>query len=93
MSAPRNDRVLPARGFVARIVESYNPGITLLVLLWAGAFGVRNWLTEHGQLEQIADDALRSLLYVIPIMLVGWGALVLADRRFRLGLFGRGDDA
>ena len=93
MAAPQNDRARPACGRVTRLIDSYNPGITLLVLLWTAAFGLHGWLAQRGRLEQIGDDALRSLLYVIPIMLVGWGALALADRRFRLGLFRRGDDA
>ena len=93
MSLPsHNDRALPPRGLIARIVESYNPGVTLLVLLWTAAFAVRERLAQRGMLERTADDALRSLLYVVPIMLVGWGVLVVADRRFGLGVFEKGDD-
>jgi hypothetical protein len=93
MSLPsQDDRALPARGLIARIVESYNPGVTLLVLLWTAAFAVRERLAQRGMLERTIDDALRSLLYVVPIMLVGWGVLILADRRFRLGLFRKSED-
>jgi hypothetical protein len=35
----------------------------------------------------MTDNALKSLLLVIPIMLVGWGILTIVDRRYRLGLF------
>jgi hypothetical protein len=38
-------------------------------------------------LSALADEALLSLLFVVPIMLIAWGALVVADRRFKLGLF------
>lgn len=92
MSLPRhNDRALPTRGLITRIVERFNPGVTLLVLLWTAAFAVRERLEQRGMLERTADDALRSLLYVVPTMLVGWGVLILADRRFGLGLFGKSD--
>jgi len=32
-------------------------------------------------LTDIEDDALRSLIYVVPLMLVGWTALAIADKR------------
>ncbi len=75
------------RAFVERVVEDFNPGVTLLVLIWTVAFALRTRLTRLGMLNQIGDEALRSLVYVIPIMLVGWGILAAADRRYRLGLF------
>jgi len=42
-------------------------------------------------LSELANEALLSLLFVVPIMLIAWGALVVADRRFKLGLFWSGD--
>lgn len=90
---PRDDGAPSTRPIVARIIDSYNPGITLLVLLWIGAFAFRARLVQHGTLEPVVNDALRSLLCVIPIMLVGWAVLAVADRKFRLGLFKSGDNS
>ena len=92
MRSPSTDPHASTRGLVARLIDSYNPGITMLVVLWIAAFALRARLVSNGTLESITDDALRSLLLVIPIMLVGWGLLVIVDRRFRLGLFRPRDD-
>ena len=75
------------RALVQRVVEDFNPGVTVLVLIWTVAFALRARLTRLGILNDIGDEALRSLVYVIPIMLIGWGILAVADRRYRLGLF------
>ena len=88
-SLPAGDnRALSARSLVSRIIGAYNPGITVLVLLWTGAFALRQQLIRTGALTDLVDDALKSLLLVIPVMLAGWGPLVALDRRFRLGIFG-----
>jgi hypothetical protein len=82
-----NNGARPARSLVSRLIDAYNPGITILVLLWMGAYAVRQRLIQTGALTDLVDDALKSLLLVIPLMLAGWGPLVAVDRRFRLGFF------
>jgi hypothetical protein len=74
-----------------RLIDRYQTGVTLLVAAWTAGFVVRSRLAESGRLSDVANEALLSLLFVVPIMLVGWGALALADRRFKLGLFRRRD--
>lgn len=77
------------RGFYARIIDNFNPAVTLLVLVWVVGLTARRILLERGQLEGIADRGLTSLAFVVPLMLLGWAA----DRYFDLGVFPReGDD-
>jgi hypothetical protein len=81
-----------ARSLLARTIDNHNPGVTMLVSIWAAGFALRAWLTQHGLLTQIADEALTSLLFVVPIMLVGWATMAVVDKRFKLGLFRSDDD-
>jgi hypothetical protein len=85
--SPRDpdDRVSRARRL--RIVDRYETGVALLVAAWTTAFVVRSKLAESGRLTDVGNEALLSLLFVVPVMLLGWGALALADRRYKLGLF------
>lgn len=75
------------RSRLARIADRYETGVAMLVASWTTGFMIRSRLAEHGRLTDVANEALLSLLFVVPIMLVGWGTLVWADRRFALGLF------
>lgn len=70
----------PARSIVARVIEIYNPGVTMLVAIWSVGFAVRTMLIRRGALTQIAEEALLSLLLVVPLMLIGWGLLTVAER-------------
>ena len=83
----RDDRATAPRLGVSRLIDHHNPGVTLLVVLWAAAFALRRRLIVAERLQEMGDNALKSLLFVIPIMLVGWGVLAVVDRRYRLGLF------
>lgn len=91
-SSDNRDAAASPRGLIARVIDGYNPGVTMLVSIWAVGFAVRAWLLQRELLTQIADEALMSLLFVVPIMLVGWGVAAVADRRFKLGLFRSNDD-
>jgi len=73
----------PAR----RLVDRYETSVVFLVMAWTAAFLVRSRLAQAERLSELANEALLSLLVVVPIMLVAWGGLVVADRRFKLGLF------
>jgi hypothetical protein len=73
---------------MSRLIDRFNPAITALVGLWMLAFAVHDRLERSGSLSTLVDHALRSLIYVIPIMLAGWAALSLVDRVWGLGLFG-----
>ena len=66
------------RSVLTRIIDGYNPGITMLLLIWVAGLSLRMWLDRVGMLTQVADEALRSLIYVVPIMLIGWAALSIA---------------
>lgn len=70
-----------------RLVDRYETGIAMLVATWTAAFLLRSRLSQIDRLSELANEALLSLLFVVPIMLVAWGSLVVVDRRFRLGLF------
>ena len=59
----------------------------MLVATWTGAFVIRSRLDQSGRLSDVGNEALLSLLFVVPIMLIGWGVLAVADRRFKLGIF------
>jgi hypothetical protein len=76
----------PAR----RLVDRYETSVAFLVVAWTAAFLVRSRLAQTERLSELANEALLSLLFVVPIMLTAW-ALVVADRRFKLGLFWSGD--
>ena len=76
-----------SRSFLTRIIDGHNPGVTMLLLVWLGGLTLRMWLDRAGMLTDLTDDALRSLIYVVPVMLVGWAALAIANTVFKLGLF------
>jgi hypothetical protein len=71
----------------ARLVDRPETGITLLVATWTAGFVARSRLEQSDRLSDFANEALLSLLFVVPIMLVGWGALALVDRWFKVGWF------
>lgn len=71
----------PQRGsLLSRMIEAYNPGVTFLVAVWVTGYACRQILETRGMLTDTIDDALTSLLFVVPIMLLGWGALSLLQR-------------
>jgi hypothetical protein len=85
----RDDRATPARNPIAKLIETYNPGVTMLALVWTAGFALRTWLSQRGKLDQVANEALLSLLLVVPLMLVGWGALTVVERVFNVRVFRR----
>jgi hypothetical protein len=85
-------RIRSVRARIARLVDRYETSVAFLVVAWTAAFLVRSRLAQAERLSELANEALLSLLLVVPIMLIAWGALVVADRRFKLGLFWSGDD-
>ena len=87
MSAPGSfdpDSIVSPRPRPARVVDRYETGVVLLVAAWTAAFLVRSRLAQSDRLTDLANEALLSLLFVVPIMLVGWGAFVVADWCFKL---------
>ncbi len=84
-------RIRSVRARLARLVDRYETSVVFLVVAWTTAFLVRSRLAQAERLSELANEALLSLLLVVPIMLIAWGALVVADRRFKLGLFWSGD--
>ena len=83
-----------ATGFLSRLIDNFNPGVTLLVLVWVVGLSARRYLVERDQLPGggIADRGLTSLAFVVPLMLIGWAVLAVADRYFDLGIFPREDE-
>jgi hypothetical protein len=83
-----------SRGPLSRLIDSFNPGITLLVLVWVVGLSARRYLLERDQLTGggLADRMLTSLAFVVPLMLVGWAVLAIADRRYKLGIFPREEE-
>jgi hypothetical protein len=79
-------------GLLSRLIANYNPGITLLVLVWVVGLSARRYLIERGQLSGFAERALTSLAFVVPLMLAGWAVLAAADHYLDLGLFPRDED-
>jgi hypothetical protein len=79
------------RARLARLVDRYETSVAFLVVAWTAAYLVRSRLAQAERLSEVANEALLSLLLVVPIMLVAWGALVAADRWLKLGLFSSGD--
>ena len=68
---------------VQRVIQAYNPGVTFLVAIWVVGYAVRQYLDRRDMLNQTGDEALLSLIYVVPVMLVGWGLITLAQQRRR----------
>ena len=79
--------VLPPAEPRVRLVDRYETSIALLVAVWTAAFIVRGRLAHAERLSDVRNEALLSLLFVVPIMLAAWGALAAADRWLDLGLF------
>lgn len=77
---------------LTRVLDAHNPGVTMLVSIWVAGFALRTWLVQRELLTQLTNEALMSLLCVVPIMLVAWGVAAVADKRFNLGLFRSDDD-
>jgi hypothetical protein len=71
----------------SRVVDRYETGVALLVAMWTAAFVLRSNLAQSGRLSDVGNEAFLSLLIVVPIMLVGWGGLTIADRVYGFGLF------
>ncbi|HEV8445602.1 MAG TPA: hypothetical protein VGQ44_02235 [Gemmatimonadaceae bacterium] len=74
-----------------RLVDRYETGVALLVTLWTASFVARVRLAYADRLSDVANEALLSLLFVVPIMLAAWGLLAAADRWLELGWFGSRD--
>ena len=81
----------PDANLISRLVEAYNPGVTFLVAVWIAGFACRQMLQRRGLLADTADEALMSLLYVVPIMLAGWGVLSVVQRITGARFFDRRD--
>ena len=64
----------------ARFVDRYETSVGLLVVLWSSAFFVRARLIQSGRLSDSVNEALMSLLFVVPIMLLGWFCVMVAGR-------------
>jgi hypothetical protein len=90
-NVPSESRPSP-RSLLGRLIDGYNPGITLLVLLWVIGLTARRYLLERDRLVGFAEQALTSLVFVVPLMLVGWAVLAIADRYFALGIFPRDNE-
>jgi hypothetical protein len=84
-------RIRSLRARFTRLIDRYETSVAFLVVAWTVAFLVRSRLAQTERLSDLANEALLSLLFVVPIMLIAWGALVVADRRFKLGLLGSDD--
>ena len=74
-----------------RLVDRYETGVALLVGLWTASFVARGRLAHADRLSDVGNEALLSLLFVVPIMLASWGLLVAADRWLDLGWFRSSD--
>jgi hypothetical protein len=88
---PGPESPVPAN-VLGRLIDAYNPGVTLLVLVWVIAHSVRRYLMEREALSRTGYEALTSLIYVVPVMLVGWALLTASKRFLGLSVFGRDDD-
>lgn len=74
-----------------RLADRYETGVALLVALWSASFVARARLANADRLSDIGNEALLSLLFVVPIMLAAWGLLAAVDRWLELGWFGSRD--
>jgi hypothetical protein len=70
-----------------RLVDRYETGVAMLVAVWTAGFIARGRLAHTGQLGDVPNEALLSLLFVVPILLVAWGVLAAVDRWLQLGWF------
>ena len=72
-------------GRLAKLIDGFNPAITLLMLVWVVGLSARRYLLERELLTGFADRALTSLAFVVPLMLVGWAVLEYLDKKFGTG--------
>ena len=72
-------------GRLAKLIDGFNPAITLLMLVWVLGLSARRYLLERDLLTGFADRALTSLSFVVPLMLVGWAVLEYLDKKFGTG--------
>jgi hypothetical protein len=77
---------------LGKVIDRFNPGVTMLLAAWLCGLAVRRFFLERGGLTQTGYEAVTSLIYVAPSMLLAWGALAVADRVLGLGLFPRDKD-
>ena len=84
--------VATLRRLWTRLIDGFNPGITLLVLVWVVGLTARRYLLERGRLEGFAERGLTSLAFVVPLMLAGWAVLAAADHYLDLGIFPSDDE-
>ena len=75
----------PPGGRLSRLIDGFNPAITLLMAVWVVGLTARRYLLERELLTGFADRALTSLAFVVPLMLVGWAALEYLDKKFGTG--------
>lgn len=75
------------RRVITKVINRYETSAALLVAVWTAAFLLRSRLAATERLSDTRNEALLSLLIVVPVMLLSWGALAFADRRLGLGLF------
>jgi hypothetical protein len=89
---PRQNQGEPAapqqpapNGPIARLIDGFNPAVTLLMAVWVIGLTARRYLLERELLVGFADRALTSLSFVVPLMLVGWAVLEYLDKKFGTG--------
>ena len=66
-------RIRSVRARFARLVDRYETSVAFLVVAWTVAFLVRSRLAQTDRLSDVVNEALLSLLFVVPIMLIAWG--------------------
>ena len=68
------------RTALSKAIDAYNPGVTFLVIIWVAGLSLRKYLADHDQLTQLRYEALTSLIYVVPTMVVGWALMAWVER-------------
>ncbi len=81
-----------APSLLSRLIDNYNPAITLLMVVWVVGLTARRYAVERGLLSGFAERGLTSLVFVVPLMLAGWALLAFLDRKYNLGVFPRDDE-
>src|SRR5690348_7235693 len=79
-SRPEVDMQPSVRTAFSKAIDAYNPGVTFLVTIWVAGLSLRKYLAYHDQLTQLRYEALTSLIYVVPAMLVGWALIAWIER-------------
>jgi hypothetical protein len=62
-----------------KLSDRAETGVALLVLVWCAALLARDYLARHEALTGLRNEALTSLLWVVPFMLLGWGLFALGE--------------